>query len=160
MRKALIISLIICVLAAGGIGAALATGMEFNNVGALSLGTEAVPQIDVSDVGWNLRTGTGEGVVVCDVELTFVQDVPKGTLVFVSLRSYEGNSELAYAAEVIGPLSPGNPKWFPLWDTSDVKHGDGLPSPEAVDYIKVTVAGNGHYLAGGVYQSPGGPPGP
>ena len=53
MRKVLLIGVIVCVLAVSGIGAAFATGMTFPaNVGALSTGYAAIPQVNVDGVTW------------------------------------------------------------------------------------------------------------
>jgi len=138
MRRVLLIGLIVCVLAMGGIGAAFATGMGFSNVGALSLGTGDVPQVNVVDVGWELYSGAGLGVVVDGVYLKLDRNIAAGTVIFISLRN-TGWTELAYYAGVTtGAMTANTWYKFPLSDGTTAL-------PAQVAYVKVTVAENGSY---------------
>ena len=95
MRKSLLIGLVVCLLALGGIGAAFATGMGLSNVGALSAGGENIPQVNTTYVGYNVIAGVsgewGPGwqsvscPVVGSVDLKFDRDLRAGTEIWVFL---------------------------------------------------------------------------
>lgn len=146
MRKALLIGLIICVLAMGGIGAAFATGMNFTNVGSLSLDYEGVSQVNCDFVGYELHTGAGIGVVVDGVYISFDKNLHSGansTVLFVSLRDAQF-VELAYCVAVVPAsttLWAGKIYKFPCADNTTAL-------PEDVYYVKVTVAEQSAYTAG------------
>ena len=98
MRKSLLIGLVVCLLALGGIGAAFATGMGFSNVGALSAGGGNIPQVNTTYVGYNVKADgvSGEGTwywpdtsvtcpVVESVDLKFDRGLRAGTEIWVFL---------------------------------------------------------------------------
>ena len=147
MRKVLLIGLIVCALAVGGIGAAFATNVGFDKVGALSLGTTAVKDVNVDFVGYNLDTGYTKPVVVNGVWLSFDTDIHSDdntTIIFVSLRD-GGFNELAYCVLTVAASTTLN-----AGDTRLVMCSDGSEAdPEAVVYVKVTVAENSTYSASG-----------
>ena len=103
MRKSLLIGLVVCLLALGGIGAAFATGMGFSNVGALSAGGGNIPQVNTTYVGYNVKADgvSGEGTwywpdtsvtcpVVESVDLIFDRGLSAGTEVWVFLVENAG----------------------------------------------------------------------
>ena len=148
MRKALIIGLIVCVLAVGGIGAAFATGMTFTNVGALSLGIEPVPQVDCDYVGFHLKSAQGLPVTVDGVYLRFTSSFEDAAF-SVSLRgkAWDGpydpvwnDVELAYCAVNGYSQVVGTTACFLLEDDAG-----NLPTADQVFAVKVTVAGQGNY---------------
>ena len=148
MKRALLIGLIICVLAMGGIGAAFATTLGFSNIGALAMGWGQLPEISVEDVAWELHSGAGQPVDVDGVYLKFNQGIPANSVIFISLRNV-GQGELAYYAGVgVGGFSANTWYKFPLSDGTTA-------DPEEVVYVKVTVAENSVYSADGQPDSPG-----
>ena len=153
MRKRLLIGVIVVVLAVGTIGAAFATGMDFTNVGALSLGYENVPQIDCDYVAFHLKSAMGDPVKVDGVYLSF--DTDFSTAAFsVSLRD-AGGAELAYCALNSHTQTAATTSCFHLY-----ADGSPLPTPDQVYAVKVTVAENGVYNAapaGGWVIGPGDP---
>jgi len=87
VRRTLII-LMVCVLVIGGIGAALATGMDFTNVGALSLARHSVPpQVNADSLVYLNSEGSAciEGQLVVGVELSFDSDLKEGSQIHVAL---------------------------------------------------------------------------
>jgi len=146
MRKALIIGLIVCVLAVGGIGAAFATGMTFvdGSVGALSLGSGSVDKVDVDYIGYELDTGDNLSVEVDGVYISFVQDIvsqANSTVIFVSLRDVNGD-ELAYCvATVPASMTLLADDIYKL----PIAIGSGVADPADVAVVKVTVAENSSY---------------
>ena len=162
MRKAFLIGVIVCVLAMSGIGAAFATTMEFTEVGELSLGHTGVSQVDCDYIGYELDTGFHLPVEVNGVYISFNKDLHStvnSTIIFVSLRN-ASFQELAYCVAVV-------PASTTLYATNvyKIQTADGtFADPEAVYYVKVTVAENSTYStlgggqdygAGTVYQMPG-----
>jgi len=140
MRRALLIGLIVSVLALAGIGAAFATGMNFSGVGALSLGSTGVPQINCDHVSFHLASAQGQPVRVDGVYLSFDQSFSNAAF-SVSLRDINGNS-LAYCTLNSHGQTMGQTRCFQLM--TDV---GSLPTPDQVYYVKVTVAENGVYNA-------------
>ena len=55
--KKILMSLLVIALMLGVIGAASTAGMSFSGVGALSLGVEPIPEIDVDYIGFHLSSG-------------------------------------------------------------------------------------------------------
>lgn len=148
MRKALLIGLIVCVLALGGIGAAFAAGMTFTNVGALSLGVKLVPEINCDYVGFHLASGANTPVVVDGVYLSFDKSFT-GAAFSVSLRGSD-MAELAYCAKNNWTQSDGEIRCFKLQDEAGKYFGDegcDLPTADKVFYVKVTVAEQSVYNA-------------
>ena len=153
MRKRLLIGVIVVVLALGTIGAAFATGMDFSNVGELSLGYTEVSQVNCDFVGYELFTGGGIGVVVDGVYISFDKDLhsdQNSTVIFVSLRDANFN-ELAYCVATV-------PASTTLWAGNKYKLpcADGITAkPEDVYYVKVTVAEQSAYSYTGAAQDYG-----
>ena len=154
MRKALLIGLIVCVLAISGIGAAFATGMNFSNVGALSLGIEPVPQINCDHVAFHLGSAQGQPVVVDGVYLSFDRDFSDAAF-SVSVRDYWGG-ELAYCALNGHSQTEAEIRCFHLMTDSPP-----MPTADQVYKVKVTVAEDGGVYnatpAGGWVVGPGDP---
>ena len=149
MRKALLIGLMVCVLALGGIGAAFATTMNFENVGELSLGHELVSQVNCDYVGYELDTGCNLAVEVNGVYISFDKDLHSdvnSTVIFVSLRDCNF-VELAYCVALVPPCTTLDAGTVYKMTTADGTFAD----PEDVCYVKVTVAENSSYstLGGG-----------
>ena len=140
MRKSLLIGVIVVMLALGTIGAAFATGMSFSNVGALSLGSENVPQVDCDYVAFHLDSSQGADVLVDGVYLSFDADFTNAAF-SVSLRDESGNS-LCYCALNGHTQTADQTRCFELENDAD-----GLPTADEVYKVKVTVA------EGGVYNS-------
>jgi len=150
VKRALLIGLIICVLAMGGIGAAFANQLGFTSIGALAMGWGQLPEISVEDVAWELHSGAGQPVDVDGVYLKFNQGIPANSVIFISLRNV-GQGELAYYAGVgVGPYTAHTWHKFPLSDGTTA-------TPQEVVYIKVTVAENSVYSADGQADIPSGP---
>jgi len=148
VKKALILGLIVSVLAISGIGAAFATGMGFNNVGALSLGVQAVPQINCDYVGFHLDSANAKPVCVDGVYLSFDKDFT-GAAVSVSLRSAD-MTELCYFAKNNYSQNAGDTKCWKLQDEGGLYIEDPdntLPTADQVFYVKVTVGENSVYNA-------------
>ncbi len=144
MRKALLIGAIVILIALSGIGAAFATGMNFTEVGELSLGYTGVPQVNVDFVGFELDTGDNLPVEVDGVYISFDKDLHSDlntTVIFVSLRD-AAFQELAYCVAIV-PASTTLDK--------DAKYkmpiavGSTVADPGQVYYVKVTVAENSSY---------------
>ena len=153
MKKVIIVSLLVCVLALGSVGAAFATGMGFSNVGALSLGISSVPQIDTDHVSFHLKSAMGQPVRVDGVYLSFNTDFSNAAF-SVSVRD-SGNNELAYCALNSHSQTAAETRCFHLY-----ADGNPLPTPDQVYYVKVTVAEGGEYNtvpAGGWIVGPGDP---
>lgn len=107
MKKTLLIGLIVSVLAIGGIGAAFATGMDFDNsVGALSTGVADVNQVNVDGVVWvvedNAVVGQPDaGPTVYYVKLSFDQYLSLGTEIGVSVLDTNGYVIAKYWGPVV-----------------------------------------------------------
>jgi len=112
MRKAILIGLIVCALAVGGIGAAFATGMNFNGVKALSVGMGGVPQINVDYAAFHLSSEYQLPVTVDGVYISFDQSFTNAA-VSVTVRDINGNS-LAYCAINNYTQSAGETRCFHL----------------------------------------------
>jgi hypothetical protein len=148
MRKSLLIGVVLVVLALGTMGAAFATGMDFSNVGALSLGFGAVPQINCDYVGFHLDSANAKPVVVDGVYLSFNQSF-SGAAFSVSLRD-AGNNELCYCALNGHTQSNGEIRCFKLQDENGKYISDPtntLPTADQVFFVKVTVGENSVYNA-------------
>lgn len=103
MRKPLLIGLIVCLVAIGGIGAAFATGLGFgNSVGALSTGTAVVPQANVDGVVWGVESDPT--VSAYYVKLSFDRDLVSGAEVGVDVLASD-NTVLSHFWGVVGPLA-------------------------------------------------------
>ena len=87
MKKALLIGLIVCVLAIGGIGAAFATGLNYKGMGALSTGKSWVPQANVDEIYWGLEVDDPKDNTpwINCVRLSFDKNLAKGTVIAVVL---------------------------------------------------------------------------
>jgi len=164
MRRTLLIGVIVVVVALGTIGAAFATNVGFSNVGALSLGHDAVKDVDCDYIGYELDTGDNLPVEVDGVYISFTENLhsdTNSTIIFVSLRSGDF-TELAYCVAVV-------PACTTLWADTIYKLpcADGtVADPEDVIYVKVTAAENSSYSTpathdqdygkgGGVVDMPG-----
>ncbi|MBU2009864.1 MAG: hypothetical protein KJ624_08540 [Chloroflexi bacterium] len=80
--RPVLIGLMVMVLALGAIGAALATGMNFSNVGALSSAGAELPQVNTDRVGFiSLPDGSGVG----GVALSFDRDLAAGSTIWVAI---------------------------------------------------------------------------
>ena len=139
MKKAIIISLLVCVLALGSVGAAFATGMGFSNVGALSLGWASVPQIDADYIGFHLVSAASQPVRVDGVYISLDTAISPDNAVSVSLRDINDN-ELAWWADNDVTWAEGDTTLVSMTASDTV-----LPGPEQVYYVKVTVATNSQY---------------
>jgi len=139
VKKALLIGVIVCTLAVGGIGAAFAAGMSFSNVGVLSLGVTAVPEVEADYIGFHLVSAAGQPVTVDGVYLSLDTDISGTNAVSVSLRDSNGNSLAWYAAN---DVTWGNAAIQNLPMTAT---GSTLPTADQVYYVKVTVATNSNY---------------
>ena len=139
MRKALIIGLMVCVLAVGGIGAAFATGLEINNVGFLGLGVKNIPTVETDYVGFHLSSAYLLPVTVDGVYISLTEDVKGSNAVSVSLRAFDG-SELCYYA--LNDVDWDKGTTYLLTMTAD---GGTLPTADQVFKVKVVVATNSHY---------------
>ena len=149
MRKSILISLLVGVLALGAMGAAFATNVGFSNVGALSLGSEDVKDVDCDYIGYELDTGCDLPVQVDGVYISFTEDLhstPNSTIIFVSLRDDEF-TELAYCVAVVPACTTLDKDTIYKLRCADGSFAD----PEAVHCVKVTVAENSSYstLGGG-----------
>ena len=131
MRKSLLIGLVVCLLALGTMGAAFATGMNFTGVGALSQGTDTIPQVDVTSVSYNIDNyGSVTGVV-----LKFDTALPIGTEISVDLQDSTATSpgSKATAKIVLATQLPvGNPATITINPANN--------QVPAMDKIQVTVA--------------------
>lgn len=142
MKKIVIISILVAVLALGGVGAAYATGMNFSNVQALSLGEGAVPQINCTGVVYALGSSSGVGVAVTGVQVKF-DTALNDAAVSISLRD-ASNNELAYYAANGVTLAAGTYSgWLGLLGEDNTV--STLPSPASVYYVKVTAANDSAY---------------
>ena len=130
MRKSLLIGLIICLLAAGSIGAAFAAGMGIGGVGALSKGTATISGKDVASVSYNLDDyGSLKEVV-----LTFAQDLPPGTEICVELLDSSVPETKAIGKYTLGgTLTTGSTLTIDL-------NGDPVDTVALIDQIEVTIA--------------------
>lgn len=102
MKKALLIGLIVCVLATGGIGAAFATGMGFSNVGALSAGRANIPQVNVDGITWVVESDHPASAHW--VKLSFDQDLGSDVGIGVDVLGSTGNVLRHGWVEVPGPI--------------------------------------------------------
>lgn len=153
MRKSILISLLVGVLALGAMGAAFATNVGFSNVGALSLGSEDVKDVDCDYIGYELDTGTNLPVEVDGVYISFTEDLhstPNCTIIFVSLRD-ANFQELAYCVAVVPASTTLDKDTIYKFPCADNTYAD----PEKVYYVKVTIAENSSYSAGGGGQDYG-----
>jgi len=153
VKKALLIGLIVCVLAVGGIGAAFAAGISsWNNVGMLARGGTTVSGIGVDKMGYVISSGKYDPAQLCGVILSFDALVPANSVIFISVRD-DGtpSDELAYyAADNNAAIPKGADTTFWLYNMSNVQytpgtHLGGLPDVSQVTTIVVTVAGNSTY---------------
>lgn len=154
MRKSILISVIVAVLALGGIGAAFATNMDINGVGALSSGTAAVTEIDCIDVNWSLGGNAHDPCLDClflqfDQDLRFWPETPaawevgstcRGEL-WIDFQDDSSNSIGSFQfapsdTRVVSAYAPPT-EWLKV----DLSSGPG-PSidPEDVYKIKITYA--------------------
>jgi len=141
VKKALLIGLIVCVLAVGGIGAAFATGIGFPTIGILALGEAQLPNpFNVDEVGFHLKSAMGQPVEVDGVYLSFNQGFSNAAF-SVSLRN-QYNQELCYCALNGHTQVSSETRCFQL--TAD---SGSLPSPAQVYGIRVTVGENSVYNA-------------
>jgi hypothetical protein len=134
VRKALLIGLIVCVLALGGIGAAFATGLNFNSVGVLASGTATVPPVNVTyfNPGCDNWGKCQEEPMLDRLWLHFDKDLNAGTSIWVCVYNASwlciGNSDLSLAAK----LPAG----------ADYRADFASPIPvKNVYHIRVTVSG-------------------
>ena len=88
MRKSLLIGLVVCLLALGGIGAAFATGMGFSGVGAISSGQTGVNQANTDYIGYRLQAPPGGGAIpwVNGIWLSFDTDLRENAVIWVQTR--------------------------------------------------------------------------
>jgi len=151
VKKAILIGLIICVLAVGGIGAAFATGVGFPTIGTLAMGTGWLPNpFEVDEVGFHLDSAQYEQVRVDGVYLSFNQRITDAAF-SVSLRG-ENNEELCYCALNNHSQLASETRCFHLQSAGT------LPTPAQVYGVKVTVGENSVYNAapaGGWVFGPG-----
>jgi len=123
----------------GVLGTASTAGMNFPNVGALSLGIAPVPTINADYVGFHLQSSAGQPVYVDGVYISLDQAISPDNAVSVSLRASDGSSLAWYAANDV------------TWGAGDITlcsltaTGTYLPTADQVFYVKVTVATNSKY---------------
>ena len=156
MRKALLIGLIVCVLALGGIGAAFATGMNFSGVHALSVGKGPVPQINVDYASFHLSSAYTLPVTVDGVYISFDKDITDAA-VSVTVRDVNG-AELAYCAINNYSQAEGDIKCFHLMVDSG-----SLPTADKIYYVGACVGEKSVWNAapsGGWVFGPGDPSAP
>ena len=127
MRRSLII-LMVCVLVIGGIGVAFATGMVFDNVGALSSAVHETPKVNCDGIAY-----LGDPVV--SVLLSFDSDLKAGSQIHVALLNAGGEVIDWGATPETGLVS-----YLSADDsvTIDMKVGD--QTLDSIDTDKVTVA--------------------
>jgi len=136
MRKPFLIGLIVCLVAIGGIGAAFATGMNFNaGVGSLSTGIGTVPQVNVSQINWGPDDLTYDPLsdepTLTRVWLHFDQDLNQGTGIVISLYNAAGALIADTLSNLPAALAAGG-----------TYQGPNFAIPPAVSqiyYIRVTV---------------------
>jgi len=140
MRKSLLIGLIVCVLAVGGIGAAFAAGISsWDNVGVLSLGTTSVETVGVDYIGYHLNSAQYEDVVVDGVYISLDTYISGTNAVSVSLRAANGDELCYYAANNVTWLA-SETRLVPM-----ITDQGNLPTANQVYKVKVVVATNSHY---------------
>lgn len=103
MKKAIIVSLLVGVLALGSIGAAFATGMNISGVNSLSRGTNAVAQVNTDYVGY-LSNSNG----VYAVRLSFNQDLKASSSIWVQLRKTDNTVVTSGYLQLTASLSMAN----------------------------------------------------
>jgi len=81
--KCLLTGVAVIVLALGVMGAAYAIGMDFSNVGALSVGEAELAQISTDHVGFLSSPG---GCGVDRVALSFDRDLTAGSTIWVAIN--------------------------------------------------------------------------
>ena len=126
MRKAILIGVIVCALAVGGIGAAFATGMNLTNVGALSAGTAGIPQANVDGITWWVNQGYSGATVdnpwVDAVTLSFDRNLAAGTEIGVGVFDAGSNLQVNVWAETVNAVPAGG-KVTVAFTTSAVGYG-------------------------------------
>ena len=136
MKRVIIVSLLVCVLALGSIGAAFATGMNFpTTIGALSTGTASVPQVNVTQINpgidqWGTPIGVNIPVVLDRLWLHFSPDIstiPAGCI-WVAVYNASGTC--------VGTSTTGS------WSGTAYRADFATPLPQVSDvyYIRVTVS--------------------
>jgi len=129
MRRVLI-GCVVCVLAIGAMGAAFATDLDFAGIGALSSGTEDVPQANVDEIYWGLEVDDPKDEPwIANVRLSFDQYLYKGTVIAVYLTD-DADVEVGFGK---------------LTTSADI--------PASANNTSVPVTdGGGHVVAAGVYN--------
>jgi hypothetical protein len=129
VKKALLIGLIVCVLALGGIGAAFATSMSSIAVGALAYGEADLPEVYIDGVIWGVES---DDATVWFVKLSFNRDLIANTEISVKVTGSGGGVIWSgWFAAPQGPIAAGAYKQF--------NFGVGIPIANVYD-LKVIVA--------------------
>jgi hypothetical protein len=111
VKKALLIGLIVCVLAIGGIGAAFATSMSSIAVGALAVGDADLPEVYIDGVIWGVESNDA---TVGFVRLSFSRDLIANTELSVKVTDGSGNTlnSPTWFGSPQGPIAAGGYKIF------------------------------------------------
>jgi hypothetical protein len=133
MKKILLIGLVVCVLAIGGIGAAFATGMNNSgsSIGILSEGNFTLDQINLTGVAWPDASMPDGSVWTQWANLYFDKNLSAGASIW--LKIFDGSNNIIYSAEATG-----------------------LFASNAGDPVKFIIANGGHWLDQGAYVKPDG----
>ena len=103
MRKVLLIGVIVCVLAVGGIGAAFANNLGMGGVGALASGTKYLPNVNVDGVTWVVESD--HPAYAAWVKLSFDQDLGSDVGIGVDVLDSGGGVIRHAWVEVAGPIA-------------------------------------------------------
>jgi hypothetical protein len=91
MRKRILIGVIVVVLALGAIGAAFATTMSFDGVGAISAGGGDIPEVNCTYVGYSTELNVDDEMFyITDAYLKFDRDLRVCTDIAVGLFGDDG----------------------------------------------------------------------
>ena len=97
MRKSILISLLVGVLALGTMGASFANVLPIPDIGSLARGEEPVPNIEVDEVGFHLDSSEGTEVRVDGLYLSFTADIDNAAISMELRDQY--NQGLCYFAQ-------------------------------------------------------------
>ncbi len=111
MKKVIIVSLLVCVLAVGGIGAAFATSMSSVAVGALAYGAADLTDVYIDGVIWGVES---DDATVHYVKLSFNQNLITNTELSVKVTDINGDTlnSPTWFGSPQGPIAAGDYKKF------------------------------------------------
>ena len=131
MRKFLLIGVIVCVLAVGGIGAAFANNLGFgSSVGALASGTKYLPNVGVDGVTWVLESDHPASAHW--VKLSFNQDLGSDVGIGVDVLDSGGNVLRHKWVEIAGTIAEA--------DLTSIKWDGGAVPVTDIYGIRVVVS--------------------